>query len=179
MKGLHYFMVIIFVLTSCKSPEARRPISQTTSSFISKSVSKNKNLIKFEEKLIQGYMINNPENNYIASEYGFWYYYVTKSSLEGERPIFGDILNFKYAISDFNNQNIYTKEELGNRKYNMDKQELFTGLREGLKLLKAGETIVCLFPSQKAFGFYGDDNKIGPNTPLICSITLNLITKNK
>ena len=46
MKGLHYFMVIIFVLTSCKSPEARRPISQTTSSFISKSVSKNKNLIK-------------------------------------------------------------------------------------------------------------------------------------
>ncbi|MDC0957872.1 gliding motility-associated peptidyl-prolyl isomerase GldI, partial [Flavobacteriaceae bacterium] len=37
----------------------------------------------------------------------------------------------------------------------------------------------CLFPSQKAFGFYGDDNKIGPNTPLICSITLNLITKNK
>ena len=83
------------------------------------------------------------------------------------------------AISDFNNQKIYTEEELGNRKYNMDKQELFTGLREGLKLLKAGETIVCLFPSQKAFGFYGDDNKIGPNTPLICSITLNLITKNK
>jgi len=179
MKGLHYFIAIIFVFTSCKSPEARHPISQTTGSFISKSVSKNKKLIKFEENLIKDYMINNSENNYIASKYGFWYYYVTKSQLEGERPKFGDILNFKYAISDFNNQSIYTEEELGNRIYNMEKEELFTGLREGLKLIKTGETIVCLFPSQKAFGFYGDENKIGANTPLICSITLNLITKNK
>jgi len=179
MKILHYFTITIFIIMSCKSPEAGRPISQTTGSFIKTSVSRNKDLIKLEEKLIQEYMINNSENNYIASEYGFWYYYVTTSKVEGESPKFGDILNFNYTISNFKNQPIYTEEELGNQVYNMDKEELFTGLREGLKLMKVGETIVCLFPSQKAFGFYGDENKIGMNTPLICSITLNLITKNK
>ena len=61
--------------------------------------------------------------------------------------------------------------------YAMDQQELFTGLREGLKLMKAGETVTFLFPSQKAFGYYGDNNKIGTNVPLKCEVTINSITE--
>jgi len=61
----------------------------------------------------------------------------------------------------------------------MEQEELFSGLREGLKLMKTGETITFLFPSQKAFGYYGDDNKIGINMPIVCEVTVNLITKNK
>jgi FKBP-type peptidyl-prolyl cis-trans isomerase len=60
----------------------------------------------------------------------------------------------------------------------MDKEELFTGLREGLKLMKPSEQVTFIFPSQKAFGYYGDDNKIGTNVPLICEVTLNTIIKN-
>ena len=60
----------------------------------------------------------------------------------------------------------------------MDKQELFTGLREGLKLMKPEESITFIFPSQTAYGYYGDDNKIGTNIPLICEVTLNTIIKN-
>ena len=60
----------------------------------------------------------------------------------------------------------------------MDKQELFTGLREGLKLMKTGETVTFLFPSQKAYGYYGDNNKIGSNTPLICEVTVKSIIEN-
>ena len=61
----------------------------------------------------------------------------------------------------------------------MDQQELFTGLREGLKLMKAGETVTFLFPSQKAYGYYGDENKIGTNIPLICQVTVNSIIKKQ
>jgi len=61
----------------------------------------------------------------------------------------------------------------------MDKEELFTGLREGLKLMKSGETVTFLFPSQKAYGYYGDENRIGSNTPLICKVTVNSITPNE
>ena len=60
----------------------------------------------------------------------------------------------------------------------MDKEELFTGLREGLKLMKPGETVTFLFPSQKAYGYYGDEDKIGINTPLICEVTVNTIRQN-
>jgi FKBP-type peptidyl-prolyl cis-trans isomerase len=61
----------------------------------------------------------------------------------------------------------------------MDKQELFTGLREGLKLMQAGETVTFLFPSQKAYGYYGDENRIGTNVPLICEVTVHSIRDNQ
>ena len=48
------------------------------------------------------------------------------------------------------------KTKLRTQNYVMDKEELFTGLREGLKLMKPGEIVTFLFPSQKAYGYYGD-----------------------
>ncbi len=51
-------------------------------------------------------------------------------------------------------------------------EELFKGLREGLKLMKTNETIKFIFPSQMAYGYYGDDNKIGRNTPIISEVTI-------
>ena len=47
------------------------------------------------------------------------------------------------------------------------------GLRDGIKLMKKGETITFLFPSHMAYGYHGDDKKIGTNEPLICTVTLN------
>ena len=54
----------------------------------------------------------------------------------------------------------------------------FSGLREGLKLMKEGESITFIFPSQKAYGYYGDENKIGRNVPLICEVSLLKLTNN-
>jgi FKBP-type peptidyl-prolyl cis-trans isomerase len=43
--------------------------------------------------------------------------------------------------------------------------------------MKQGEMVTFLFPSYQAYGYYGDDNKIGTNIPLIAEVTLNTITK--
>ena len=59
----------------------------------------------------------------------------------------------------------------------MDQQELFSGLREGLKIMKAGEQITFIFPSLKAYGYYGDEKRIGSNTPIISQVTVKSITK--
>ena len=56
-----------------------------------------------------------------------------------------------------------------------DDHEIF---RDGLKLMKEGETITFLFPSYKAFGYYGINNKLGTNVPVQCTVTLNTITQN-
>ena len=34
------------------------------------------------------------------------------------------------------------------------------------------ETISFLFPSHMAYGYHGDDQKIGINQPIICTVTL-------
>jgi len=178
MKHLVSIILLLFLVASCKSPEARRPETQKTGSFIKKSVERNKKLIEKQQNLIEDIIKNNPENNYIASENGFWYYYVNEIVTDSIKPKFGDILNFNYDVKDLNESIIYSAQELKTQTYAMDQEELFTGLREGLKLMKAGETVIFIFPSQQAYGYYGDENKIGTNVPLICEVTLNTITQN-
>ena len=163
----------------CNTPEARRPVSVKTGSFIDKSVALNKTLNSEQHERIQQIIKNNPDTEFIASQNGFWYYYNVKIEEDSITPKFGDLVNFNYSVTDFNNNTIYTEEELKERNYTMDQEELFSGLREGLKLMKAGETITFLFPSDKAYGYYGDENRIGINIPLICTVTINTITQIK
>ncbi|OBX21047.1 MULTISPECIES: gliding motility-associated peptidyl-prolyl isomerase GldI [Bizionia] len=172
---MNRFLVIICLLLTafaCKSPEARRPISAKSGSFIDQSVERNKNLINKERAVFETLMAKDSVTDYIASNSGFWYYYQTKVADSLITPDFGDIVTYNYTIKDINETVIYSKADLKTQTYIMDKQELFTGLREGLKLMREGETVTFLFPSQKAYGYYGDENKIGTNVPLICEVSL-------
>jgi len=172
-------MIIAIGFTSCKSPEARRPISQKTGSFIKESAERNKKLVEKEESVIAQMIEKDTSKTYIASESGFWYYYNVKVEKDTITAKFGDVVNFDYNVKDFKGQTIYSDEEITADDYSMDQEELFTGLREGLKLMKPGETVTFLFPSQKAYGYYGDTKKIGTNVPLICEVTVNSITQTQ
>lgn len=180
---MNRFTILCFLfaglLLGCKTPEARKPIEVKSGSFINASVERNIKLNNKEQEMIQNMIDKHPDIEYIASESGFWYYYDHKIEQDTITPRFGDIVNFDYNVKDFNGAVIYSDNDIKARDYTMDKEELFTGLREGLKLMKPGETVTFLFPSQKAYGYYGDTKKIGTNIPLICKVTLNTITKNK
>lgn len=172
-------MVLALFVISCKTPEARKPISVKTGSFIDESVERNKQL-NAKEQAVMHNLMQQQENSYIASESGFWYYYNTKMEADTlATPNFGDIITYNYNVKALNGETIYSKEEINTQTYAMDQEELFTGLREGLKLMKSGETITFMFPSQKAYGYYGDENKIGSNTPLVCEVTVHSIQQNQ
>ncbi|RED42749.1 protein involved in gliding motility GldI [Winogradskyella eximia] len=176
MKNLLIVFTIVLLCFSCKSPEARMPESVQSGSFLKASAERNKKLNEHEHKQIQDIIKSNPNRDYIASESGFWYYYNTKMERDTIQPKFGNVINFTFDVSNLEGDEIYANT---NKTYVMDKEELFTGLREGLKLLKPTETATFIFPSQKAFGYYGDEYKIGTNVPLICEVTLNtIIQKN-
>ncbi|OEK07302.1 gliding motility-associated peptidyl-prolyl isomerase GldI [Flavivirga aquatica] len=178
---MNKFLIFVLALLtfSCKTPEARRPVSVKTGSFIDASVKRNKKLYAKEQASIEKLMIEE-NKNYIASKNGFWYYYNNKIEIDSlKTPKFGDIINYNYNVKTLNGNLVYSTKDIKTQNYAMDKEELFTGLREGLKLMKTGETVTFLFPSQKAYGYYGDENKIGSNIPLICEVTINSITLNK
>ena len=178
---MNKFLILAFtiLIVNCKTPEARRPISVKTGSFIDASVERNKQLYAKEQAVIQDLM-QQQKNNYLASESGFWYYYNNKIETDSlETPDFGDIVTYDYNVKALNGETIYSKADIKTQNYAMDQEELFTGLREGLKLMKSGETITFMFPSQKAYGYYGDENRIGSNTPLICEVTVHSIKQNQ
>jgi len=179
MKNLVTMLIIGLTFISCKTPEARQPVSVKTGSFINHSVELNKNLNRKQHERIQQIIQNNPDKEYISSANGFWYYYDVKVETDSITAKFGDLINFNYDVKDFNENIIYTQEDIKTQNYAMDQEELFSGLREGLKLMKAGETITFLFPSHKAYGYYGDTNRIGTNIPLKCKVTVNTISQKE
>jgi gliding motility-associated peptidyl-prolyl isomerase len=137
------------------------------------SIERNKKLIANEEKLIDEIIKKDTLKEYIASSKGYWYKYETKISEALPHPKRGDIAYFDYEIRDLVNQIIYTQAELKPQEYFVDKENIMMGLRDGIKLMKKGEKVTFLFPSHMGFGYHGDNNKIGSNKPLICTVTLN------
>ena len=165
------------LFVSCKPSEARRPISNNSGAFFDASIERNKQLNNREYSLIKTF-IENSEKTFKSTEYGFWYAYNTKIETNTQTPKFGDLVQYSYGLKTLEGQVIYPTKELEIRSYYIDQQELFSGLREGLKLMKEGESITFIFPSQKAYGYYGDQKNIGSNVPLVCDVTLLKLTNN-
>jgi len=163
----------ILMLSSCSQQQARKPISQSSGTFLNESVERNKKLVSGEELKIDSIIKSNPSVKYIASNKGYWYTYITKNTADTLRPRKGDIANFNYEIKDLNGNVIYTELELRPQIYHVDKeQKIIIGLRHGIKLMHKNETITFLFPSHMAYGYHGDDRRIGHNEPIICTVTL-------
>lgn len=160
--------------SACKQhQDARRPVSRASGVFMKKSVERNKKLIATEEDRIQAVMKKNPNISYFASTKGYWYSYETRNTSDTLTPKKGDIAFFNYELKDLEGNVFYSEVELRPQVYRVDKQEIMTGLREGIKLMRKNERVNFLFPSHIAYGYHGDNKKIGPNQPLICTVTLN------
>jgi gliding motility-associated peptidyl-prolyl isomerase len=177
MKRSIIFLLLLYIIISCSSPEPRKPIVRKTSSFIHQSVQRNKVLNKLEEELLIHRMQNDSLNVYFNSEQGFWYYYQLRNALESKLPVKGDEVVYTYEIKNIRDSILYAKDDIGIKKYLVDREDLITGLQDGIKLMKEGEIVSFLFPSYKAYGYTGFD-KIGPNEPLIYTVQLIKINYN-
>ncbi len=170
----------LFVLSAlflgCSQPEARKPVVRKTSSFMSESIERNKILTKVENQLLQKQIEGDSLHSYLNSEQGFWYYYDARDTLNAPMPEPGDQIVFNYEVRDLGDNIIISEEELGPQSYTVDKEELISGLQDGLKLMREGESMTFLFPSYKAYGYTGSE-RINPNQPLIYKVELIKVNK--
>ncbi len=168
-----YTLLFAVLLVSCKQHEdARRPISRASGSFMKKSVDRNKKLIADEENVIKKIIKSNPKVKYYATRKGYWLSYDERNLNETQTPRKGDIAYFNLEVKDIKGNVIYSEADLGPQTYYVDKQDIMMGLRDGIKLMHKNETVTFLFPSHIAYGYHGDNKKIGPNESLICTVTL-------
>ena len=152
-------ITFLFVLFSCQNSQvARKPISQSSGSFMKESVDRNKKLIAGEEEEIARVIRQNKKIKFIASSKGYWYAYATVNPKDSLTPKKGDVALFDYEVKDLKGRIIYSKNELGPQTYFVDKQNIMAGLREGIKLMHRKEKINFLFTSHIAYGYHGDNN---------------------
>jgi gliding motility-associated peptidyl-prolyl isomerase len=165
MKIFKYTLLVAIgaFLTSCSEQQARKPISHSSGTFMKESIDRNKKMNTQEKEAIAKIIKKDTAYIYNISEKGFWYAYKTKSSAN-VFPVKGDVVSFDYEV---------TADELKTQTYYVDKQNIMNGLRNGIKLMHEGDIVKFIFPSQSAYGYHGDDKKIGTNQPIICIVTLN------
>ncbi|MFC0777928.1 gliding motility-associated peptidyl-prolyl isomerase GldI [Flavobacterium sp. HJSW_4] len=166
-------LLFTVLLSSCKHhEEARRPISRTSGTFMKKSADRNKKLVANEEDVIKKIIKSNPKVKYYATPKGYWFCYDEKNVNETAAPRKGDIAYFNMEVKDIKGATIYSDSDLGPQTYYVDKQDIMMGLRDGIKRMHKNETVTFLFPSHMAYGYHGDNKKIGPNESLMVTVTL-------
>ena len=170
---------LLLIGVSCGGPEPRRPVEVKSGSFFKESVERNKALLAFEEKIIQEIIAKDTIHQYVASPNGFWYFFETKNDTATYLPKTNDQILFSYNLMSLNNDTIYSAEAIGPTSFVVDKEQLFPGMQNAVKLLKISEKATFIFPSLQAYGYHGDGNAIGPRTPLKSSVELHTIIINK
>ncbi|ASV28910.1 gliding motility-associated peptidyl-prolyl isomerase GldI [Maribacter cobaltidurans] len=173
------FLLVLLTVFGCDGPEPRKPVQRKSSSYFKESIERSRKLLEAEEKRIQQIIKNDSLKHYTHSASGSWYYYLRVNDSTDYTPQTDDIVTLTYNLLTLDNDTLYSESELGTLSYRVDKQELFLGLRDAIKLLKKNEKATFLFPSSIAFGYHGDNNKIGTNVPLKSTITILNIEKQQ
>lgn len=175
MKSRVYIYIIVVIgVFGCKELEARRPKQQSTKNFYKEVVAQNKKLNALETQKILSHFSKDTITEYKSSANGFWYAYQKQDTVLNSTPVKGDEVTLHYNITSLNNEVIY---DFQTRKYTIDKEDFVPGLRDGIKLMKKGETITFVIPSYRAYGVTGDGNRIGMNQTLKSIVTLIEIKK--
>lgn len=169
MKRSLFFSIFFLLFFSCEEPKARRPKQRSTTNFYKELIEKNKQLNEREKRFLEAYILKNTTTVYKTSALGFWYTYVKKNELNSATPKQGDLVTIEYVITDIEDNILYEKTQ---KKYKVDKQDFIPGLRDGIKLMKQGETITFVVPSYRGYGVTGDGYKIGINQPIKSTIKL-------
>ncbi len=171
---MKWFFVIgcLILFIGCSGPEPRRPVEVKSGTFFRESVERNKALLAQEESQIREIIQQDSLNQYLETDFGAWYSYDTQVSQDEPVAKGDDLLTIRYDLLTLQNDTIYTAEEIGNVSFRLDKKELFAGLRQGVKLLKKGESATFLFPSHLGYGYHGDNDRIGHNVPLKSRVTI-------
>lgn len=173
------FITFVLILSACKSKVVQYPVNyeEEREKFMEFSQDRNKDILNEDNELILHYIdsLNQP---FVRTSYGFWISNSAEATSEMAKG--GDYVKYEYEVTDFDNQTIYSKEEIGIQEGVLGKQNLPRGLHVTLQLIEKGDSAIALYPSFLAYGGYGDQHKIGGNAPLIFKVkVLDIKKKDK
>ncbi|MGD1845780.1 MAG: FKBP-type peptidyl-prolyl cis-trans isomerase [Salibacteraceae bacterium] len=80
------------------------------------------------------------------------------------------LVNFKVSLLD--GSVVYSSKEKGAQEFLIERDDVESGLHEGIKYMHIGDKATLILPSHRAHGLLGDRNKIPPRSTVIYDLEL-------
>jgi FKBP-type peptidyl-prolyl cis-trans isomerase FkpA len=99
-------------------------------------------------------------------------YYMKLKSGKGELAKTGETAKVNYKISLLDGSVVYSSDETGPKEFLIGKDNVESGLHEGIQMMRVGDKMRFILPSFRAHGLTGDNSKIPPLTSVVYEIEL-------
>lgn len=132
----------------------------------------NRYLIKKDMEIIKSY-VHRHELTMSFSDLGYYYGFLGKQS-QGKSIKKGSVVLFDYKINAIDGTMLdSSNNELG--QIVVDKSAGISGLHDGLKKLREGDSAIFIFPPHLAYGLIGDGDKIPSRATLVYHIKIKSV----
>ncbi len=158
------FLVLI-TLFSCKTKQ-KEEIKWNKE----KSTTLGKELAMEEDIAIKLFMDQHNKLTFESTGSGLRIAYVKKG--DGPKAVSGMMAEVRFKISLLDGTDCYQSDLDRNDFFKIDKEDIETGIQEGIKLMQVGDKCKMIVPSHLAHGLVGDMDKIPPLSVLIIDIEL-------
>lgn len=167
-----FFMLftIIGIAQSCGNSNKNGHSSAGVKNLDSSLVEANKMYVKRESDEIDQYVAR---HNWKMSTTGTGLrYMITKKGEGKETPAVDQRVKVDYKISLLDGTLCYSSEKEGPKDFVVGRDNIETGLHEGIQYMHVGDEATFILPSHLAHGLLGDGNKIPAKASVIYQIKL-------
>ena len=166
-----FFLVSISVFQSCSDGHKKTTKNTNLQSkdFQDKLIVANKMYVKQESDEINNYV---KHHGWDMTTTGTGLRYLITNKGNGEAAVVEKYARVNYKISLLDGTLCYSSDSTGAKVFLIGRDNVETGLHEGIQLLHVGDKAKFILPSHLAHGLMGDDSKIPPKSSVIYDIEL-------
>lgn len=168
-------MALSFAFIACNEPTVVQPAPKKSMEE-SEAIIKDQ-IIRVNKQLLQK---ESDEMDYYAKTHKMPFvktlsgirYYVYEPSAKGDSIKDNMTIDMDFEVSLLDGTLCYSSKTEGRRTFVVNHDNVESGVHAGVKYLKRGDKAILLIPSPLAHGLLGDMNKIPPQSPIVCDVTI-------
>jgi len=168
---IYFFLPLSFLLSSCgdNHKKTTRNTSIQGKEFQNKLIEANKMYVKKESDEIDQY-VKHRGLDMTTTGTGLRYTITQKGTGVSAKPEQRAKVNYKISLLD--GTVCYTSDSAGPKEFLIGRDNVESGLHEGIQYMHVGDKAIFILPSHLAHGLIGDESKIPPHASVRYDIEL-------
>lgn len=168
MNQLKLFLSIVVLVLACEEP-VQRAVTRNTDNKKEPLIRENRKWANTEDKIISDYIDRQKIKPQLS---GTGLRYLVYKDQPGENIREGEVAEVKFTVKLLTGEECYKSEEGKTEKFLVGKDNVESGLHEGILHMSPGDKALFIVPSHLGHGLTGDLQKIPPRAPLVFDIEL-------